>query len=569
MNLQKWWTDAGLGMMVHFGVYAVLGGEYKGKQCVNVSEWIQSEFRIPNCEYIEIAKTFNPDKFDADEWIKRAKDAGVDYIVFTTKHHDGFANFKTDASDFSLWNFQGRDIVAELRDACEKYGVHLGLYYSHSLDWHEKNGGGAHLDPAISLGMSPYNDWDYPDKSDWNIEEYIHRKSLPQVVEIMTNYAPDLIWFDFGCDITPSQAKLFYETVKRIKPECMVSGRISSETDEYGDFRGFDDNAIVGNPTKDKTETIITLNESWGYKKHDDKWKSPEFVIETWIKCASVNSNLSINVGPKPDGTWTDETVEIFKALAEWNKINGEAVHNVVPVFAPISSEDYSLTRKDNDLYLCFLKSVKEIELVHILSKVKKIEVLGNKYEVKLSEEFEEATGVEVKKITCAGDTYLTVIKLSFDEDIKFSQEIIEQNNAIVLKPYEGKIISKNQERRINSQGAVLEWNNTEDYITWDFIVRESGEYKIEVRTLCLEFSKEWRGGHKAHINVNGKDYPIYEIVNDGNIIEAGEVWQQAKTNFGTVILDKVGKNTLTLKADYIKPDIYSFSPIKIVLEKI
>ena len=223
----------------------------------------------------------------------------------------------------------------------------------------------------------------------------------------------------------------------------------------------------------------------------------------------------------------------------------------------PVKLEVKEFSDKENTLYVTVTAN-----------GIKKAEVLGNKYTVQISQYAEDTTGVHVKKITCGGDTYLSVIKLSFDEDIKFSQDIIEQNNAIVLKPYEGKIISKNTDRRINSQGAVLGWDNTEDYVTWEFIVREPGEYKVHVRTLCLIFSGKWQGGHKAHLSVNGKDYPVYEIVNDGNIIEAGEVWPQAKTDFGTVVFDKVGVNTLTLKADYIKPDIYTFSPIKIVLEK-
>lgn len=566
MKNEKWWQGAGLGMMVHFGVYSVLAGEYKGQSHPYCAEWIMPELRIPIKEYDEVAKTFNPVKFNADEWIKTAAEAGVRYIVFTTKHHEGFCNFKTDVSDYSLWNYQNRDIVLELRDACKKYGVRLGLYYSHCLDWHEKHGGGAMKDPKECLDISPYNDWDFPDKSDYDFDKYLNEKSYPQVKELMDNYKPDILWFDCCWGITKDNAKKFYEIVKEGNPHCMTNSRLCELTNEYHDYRGMGDNQVAGKPTEDTTESIITLNGTWGYNKADNNWKSVEQVVKTWMKCASVNANLSINVGPKGDGSWPVETVDIFKGLAKWNKVNGEALHDVDAVNAPINCDDYVVTRKDNSLYLCFLENVKDAEIVCLKSKIKSASVLGDLYNVDIKQEYEN--NIFVTKINCDKDNKLSVVKLDFEGEIEFCQDLIERNNQIELKPLDGTLFAKNNENRINDSGIVVDWYDTDDYITWDFYMRNRGEYKVTLITSAIEFYGEWKGGHKVFITLNDTKYPLYEVINDGDILEAGEVWKQAKTELGTVFVDKIGKNTLKIKADFIKEKTPGFGLVMLKLQR-
>ena len=566
---EKWWENAGLGMMVHFGAYAMYGGEYKGVVTPYCAEWIQAEKRIPNEEYTETAKEFNPVNFNADEWIKTAYDAGVRYIVFTTKHHEGFCNFRTDYSDFSLWNYQKRDLVAELAEACRKYGVRLGLYYSHCLDWHEKHGGGAEKDPRGSLGISPYNDWDFPDKSDWDFDKYLNEKSYPQVKELLTNYGDvDIIWFDCCWGVTVEQAKKFYDMVKEYQPHCMTNSRLCELTEEFHDYKGLGDNSVAGKPTPNRCESILTLNGTWGYNKGDNNWKSTEQVLTTLAKCSAVNANLSINVGPKPDGTWPDGTVKIFRELAEWMKINGESIHGTKPVLAPMGCEEYVFNKKGNTVYLHFLKNVKDLELCHIKSKVKNIKVLGDAYTIDWSQNYDEQTGLEIVRINCKGNTELTVLALEFDGEPEFSQDIIEQNHSFSLSPVYGKL-TENIASKVNEQGIIAGWYDTEDSVSWDFICREPGEYKATLITSAVEFYGEWKGGHKISLNVNGKDYDTFEVINDGDIKEAGEVWKQAKTDLGLVTIDRKGFNTLKLSAHFIKENTPGLGVVKVLLEKI
>ena len=183
----------------------------------------------------------------------------------------------------------------------------------------------------------------------------------------------------------------------------------------------------------------------------------------------------------------------------------------------------------------------------------------------------EEESGLNVININCDGDTYLTVLAIDFDEntEVEFSQNIIEQNHSIVLKPFDGELTAKNSDNRINAQGVMVDWQDTEDYMTWKFICREPGEYKVVLTTAAVLFERPWRGGHKAFLTVNDKAYPLVDIVNDGDVKEAGEIWRQAITNLGTVKLDKIGENTLKIKADYIAPDTPGFALVKLLLEKI
>ncbi|MBQ0105733.1 MAG: alpha-L-fucosidase [Armatimonadetes bacterium] len=586
--MKDWWNNAGLGMMVHFGVYSVLAGEYKGIKAKSTGEWIQSYFQIPNKDYTEIAKTFNPVNFDADQWMKTASEAGIKFIVFTSKHHEGFCNFKTDYSDYSLWNYQKRDLVAELAEACKKYDVKLCLYYSHCLDWHEKNGGGW-LKPDLNYGMYWGNVWDFPNTEKKDFDIYLHEKSIPQIKELLTNYGDiSMMWFDCPMDMTPERAKIVYDTVKSIQPECMVNCRNCIDPYQYSDFFGLSDNSVAGKISENKTESIITLNDTWGYNRHDLNWKSTDTVIDLLNKCASVNSNLSINVGPKADGTWPEETTEIFKGLAEWMAVNKESIHNNRAIAAPINCEDYLVTQKSNKIYIHFIKDVKNIEIVHIKSKVASWKVLGNVYKASFSQETEPDTGLSVIRISAEGKTKNTVIELTFDETPQFVSEIIEQNDAIVLPTAHGKInvngeLNADIQKKIGAygevydtkievdqQGCLVNWYDTANYISWDFIAREKGKYKATLVTGAVYHMATWYGGHIVNINMNDTKYPSYEVINDGFIKEAGEIYKQAKTELGEIEIDKTGKNTLSLTASkLIKENTPGLAVIKLILTKI
>ena len=253
-----WWRDAKLGMFIHWGVYSVPAGIYQDKPVSGIGEWIMNKGKIPMAEYQQFAKDFNPVKFDADAWVKVAKDAGMKYIVITSKHHDGFALFDSKATPY------GKDLIQPLAEACRKYGIKLGFYYSQAQDWN--NGGSA-------IGGK----WDKAQEHD--MDDYIDRVAVPQVKELLSNYGefPAVIWWDTPTGMNTNRAQKLYEVVKTLKPNLIMNNRLG------GGFKGDTDAPerkipARGFPGRD-WESCMTMNDTWGLKRDDHHWKSTTILI--------------------------------------------------------------------------------------------------------------------------------------------------------------------------------------------------------------------------------------------------------------------------------------------------
>ena len=321
---KEWFRRAGYGMMIHWGLYCLPAGEWKGRRMEDIGEWAQQYFRIPNAEYHRLAACFNPICFDAEEWVKLAKDAGMQYMVFTAKHHEGFAMFRTKVSPFNVVDATpfGRDVVAELAEACYKHGLRLGLYYSQDLDWAHPDGGG-YLTGKTWCGDKAYwtNNWDYPDTEKKDYSRCFEEKIKPQVEELLTNYGDlCLIWFDTPQTISPAQTDELYRLVKTHQPACLVNSRIGNG---YGDYTSAGDNEM---PTEDMAcrpadaplfETPATLNDTWGYKAFDTNWKSPEAVVGLRRLCRDRGANYLLNVGPDYLGRIPSVACDILRRAGE------------------------------------------------------------------------------------------------------------------------------------------------------------------------------------------------------------------------------------------------------------
>ena len=223
---RQWFKDAKFGMMIHFGLYSLLAGEWKGQRTEIIAEWAQSCFQIPIKEYEKLMEAFNPVFFNADEWCDLAVSAGMKYIVVTTKHHEGFALFHSKVDDYNVANTPfKRDIIKELSIACRKRGLKFGIYYSQELDWHEEHGGGYTETFETNQGKPWTNSWDFPNTKK-NFEICFRKKIVPQVTELLTNYGDiDLIWFDTPQDITKEQSVELYNLVKKYQPHCLINSR--------------------------------------------------------------------------------------------------------------------------------------------------------------------------------------------------------------------------------------------------------------------------------------------------------------------------------------------------------
>ncbi|MGD0015119.1 MAG: alpha-L-fucosidase [Bryobacteraceae bacterium] len=308
-----WFHEAKFGLFIHWGLYAIPAGEWKGRPVAGIGEWIMNRAQIPVREYEQLAARFNPVKFDADAWVRVAQDAGMQYLVITSKHHDGFALFESKVSSYNVVDATPfhRDVLKELARACERRNLRLGFYYSQAQDWHEPNGAG--------------NTWDFGPDDKKDFDQYLRAKAEPQVRELLSNYGPVcLVWFD-----TPrmmnvgDRAQRFADLVRTLQPDCLIDGRLGAE----GDYQSTGDNAIPDQPMAGAWETPATINHTWGFKQDDDDWKSPGEIIFKLTDIVSKGGNYLLNVGPTAEGVIPERCVEILRAVGRWLKVNGDAIY--------------------------------------------------------------------------------------------------------------------------------------------------------------------------------------------------------------------------------------------------
>ncbi len=314
MTSAQWFKNAKFGIMVHFGLYSVLEGEYRGRP---TNEWARQTNKIPMEEYHRLASVFNPIYFDAEEWISYVKDAGAKYFVITSKHHEGFALFDSKVSDFNVVKATpfGRDIIKEIADACKKYDIKLGLYYSHDQDWEEPDAGGFVENPFCNPAN---NCWDFsPTNTIEDFQKYLDRKVKPQVTELLTNYG-DLcqIWFDNPWTVTKEQSKELYDLVKSIQPDCLCSARIGNG---YGEIVGGGDNSYTmeGHATM-PAEAPVTLSgtDCWGFSTYNNmSYKSAEELLGYKKQLNANGVNMLLNVGPDHLGRFPGPAVKILKQM--------------------------------------------------------------------------------------------------------------------------------------------------------------------------------------------------------------------------------------------------------------
>lgn len=337
MDNRSWFQQAQYGMMTHWGLYSLLAGEYRGKRVRSYAEWIQSDMAIANAEYARLAEAFNPVYFRADEWIRLAKDAGMEYFVFTAKHHDGFAMFRSEADRFNVADATPfhRDVVEELADACARYGLKFGLYYSQELDWAHPHGGG-YTQTEPCAGTSWDNNWDFPDRSRKRFEICFEEKIKPQVKEILTNYGDlCLVWFDVPHTITSEQSMELYQMVKTYQPECLINSRLGNGAYDYvslGDNE-YPSDIPIEIATEDPNcvngfkyspyglyETPATMNRSWGFRYYDQNWLTAEEIRRKRESLKKLGINYLLNVGPDGLGRIPSFSIEALLEAAPTRK---------------------------------------------------------------------------------------------------------------------------------------------------------------------------------------------------------------------------------------------------------
>jgi len=325
----EWWREARFGMFIHWGLYAIPAGTWDGQQIGGIGEWIMDRANIPVEDYEQLAKKFNPVKFDAAEWVRIAKDAGMKYMVITSKHHDGFCLFDSDATDYNVVDTApyGRDLLKPLAAECRKQGLKFCTYYS-IMDWHH---------PSQYRGSEKrYNPTKvHPERK----AEYLTFMKR-QLKELLDTCDPEVLWFDgeWPSWWLEEDGRDVYAYLRKLKPHLIINNRIGKgrkgmeglnkgDQDYVGDF-GTPEQQIpaTGLPGVD-WESCMTMNRTWGYKSNDHDWKSTETLIRNIIDIASKGGNYLLNVGPTAEGLIPAPSVERLGKIGRWMKANGESIY--------------------------------------------------------------------------------------------------------------------------------------------------------------------------------------------------------------------------------------------------
>lgn len=394
----RWWHEARFGMFVHWGLYSVLGRH----------EWAMEQEAIPVAEYAPLAREFKPKPNAARDWARLAKKAGMKYMVMTSKHHEGFCLFDTKTTTYcATKQGPGRDLVKEYLEAARAEGLRAGLYYS-LMDWHHPDGARCATDEAARR----------------RFVDYIHT----HVREICSNYGKlDVLWYDVAWPLSAEgwESVRMNQMVRGLQPDIIINNRSKVPED-------FDTPEQRIQASKSRNwEACMTMNDSWGYHKADDDWKSPKTIVRNLITCARGGGNYLLNIGPLPDGSIPPESVRILTAVGDWTSRNGPSIYGTDP--CQVTRSNYlNFSRRGNTLYAhAWAWPGETVTIGGLTSKVVSAKFLVSGKPVKfVQDEWRvRLTGLP----TNAPDTPVTTLVVECDSEPKQDMERVRAN-----KPRQG-----------------------------------------------------------------------------------------------------------------------------------
>ncbi len=521
-----WWKEARFGMFIHWGVYSVPAGTYEGKRIGGIGEWIMHHGKIPVSAYREYAKQFNPVKYDPEAWVKMAKDAGMKYIVITSKHHDGFALFETKASKWNVVDATpyGKDLLKPLAEACQRHGMKLGFYYSQAQDWNNPGGAaaGGHWDPAQEGSM----------------DEYIHNVAVPQVKEILSNYGPiAILWWDTPVDMTRERADMLRPLVE-LQPGIITNNRLG------GDYPGDTDTPEqyippTGIPGRN-WEVCMTMNDTWGYKSYDDHWKSTEMLVRNLIDIASKGGNYLLNVGPTSEGLIPEASIQRLKDIGGWMKVNSESIYGTSA--SPFRKLAWGrCTQKaipeGTRLYLHVFDWPEKGQLFvpGLKNEVVKAYLLADSTKAACGVK-KDADGVIISVPEKALDALSTTVVLDVKGAPNVEQFLLQApDGSIELSSADAVLHGTQIKTEIRHKNMFISsWTDPNETVDWLFKVIKKGKY-----TVSAEVASE--GGAAFQVVIGNK--VLNAVVPDTKKAD------KFKTiDLGTIKLAKEGKMTLAIK---------------------
>jgi alpha-L-fucosidase len=541
-----WWREARFGMFIHWGIYAIPAGTYNDKQINGIGEWIMRNAQIPVSEYKAYAQEFNPVQYNPEEWVNLAKEAGMRYIVITSKHHDGFALFPSAVTDWDVEDATpyGKDLIGPLADAARAEGLKFGLYYSQAQDW--THPGGAKIRYEEGTG------WDEAHLGDF--DEYLKYIAAPQVGEILSRYRPDVLWWDTPTWMNNERAETLIPLL-RITPGIITNNRLG------GDYSGDTETPeqhIPPTGIKDRDwEVCMTMNRTWGYKSYDHEWKSSKDLIQKLCDIASKGGNFLLNVGPTAEGLIPQASIDRLKDIGAWMDINSEAIYGTTasPFHRLLWGRCTKKIHQDGaTLYLHVFDWPEngKLTLPGLKNKPSSISLLQGGKELSWQEMAGEDSGISINLPMDAPDAIASVIKLEIEGDLAVELLLPSQDKKgnLVLGPEYAEMhnrysthLSLEEKNGIKNIGN---WIDARLWINYTFEISKTGTYTLQ---------GDIAGEKKCEITFKLADQP-------GKIIEinpTGSISKFQSRDMGSYTFDEPGIYTLELK-----PVAKDWSPVKL-----
>lgn len=526
-NRMAWWRQARFGMFIHWGVYSVPAGTYDGKQIENIGEWIMLNGKIPVATYKGYAKKFNPVKYDPDSWVRLAKEAGMKYIVITSKHHDGFALFDSKVTDWDIVDATpyGKDLLKPLAEACRAHGIKLGFYYSQAQDWNHPGGaayGGKKWDPAQEGSM----------------DEYIKKIAIPQVREILTNYGDiAVLWWDTPYGINKEQTDMLQPLIN-LQPGIITNNRLG------GGYRGdleTPEQYVPATGLDHDWESCMTMNDTWGFKSYDHNWKSTKTLIRQLVSSASKGGNYLLNVGPTAEGEIPQPSIDRLKAIGKWMKVNDESIYETTA--SPFIKLSWGCCTKKifingATLYLHVFDWPKDgkILLPGLKNQVQQAYLLANFKKLKTTK---DDTGVTVELSGEPLDAIDTVVVLKVAGKLDVEITLPTQNNqgVVELAAKEAEIGiyghgDKAKLERKNGKDNISSWTNHETWVEWIFEVKQAGSFEV-IAEVAVDAAQT-----KFEVAVGSSKL-------QGSVASTGGYDKYEKVNLGQIEIPKAGIHRL------------------------
>ena len=532
--------DGNYAMFIHFGLFSNYEGVWDGKTYRGCAEWIMRQAEVPIDEYKARAATFNPSEFDAKAIAQLAKDAGMKYIVLTTKHHEGFAMFDSAVSDFDIIDACpcGRDLVKELADACHEAGIGIGLYYSQFGDW---TTAGSTSGPKTDENGRPVP-----------FEEYFRSKCVPQVKELLTNFGElELVWFDAPGRIGPEYSKELVDLVHEMQPGCLVSSRVGNG---MGDFTSGGDMEIPSSTKPGLWEAIDVTQSAWGYSRNDSEWKSPEYILKTLLSIVARGGTYMLNVGPDHLGRIADEAQQALRKAGEWIKKYPQTVYGADPSPWGHSLQWGDAVSQGDRLYLLVYDWPRNgvLEVPGLKTDIKKARICNGK-KLKVSQ---DEAGAKISVPGIAPEEMVSVIELTFDGELQIDSTLT------TIKGYSTILPTALAQRTGCNHGVTAYAERFGEYIT------RYGLSKIEKgaeATWTIDIPAE--GYYDFDINMRGSEFVDFvittdegESLNDRQLSHDTYLWIRG----GWIRFNSPGRHTVTLSFPEGAPSDLSVTGLRI-----